>query len=173
MPGHCFNTLRPRKNERHFADDIFKWIFLNANVWIPIKISMKFVPKGPINNIPGLVQIMAWRSPGDKPLSEPMMVSLTTHICVTRPQWVNPLTAGNTWVCIQHCCYWCPGANYSARPSVSTVLAIYPLYWTSFRQKYIHSEHFKIKFNYKKLPSCSRVTYGLHVALSWYYGKCK
>ena len=83
------NTLRPRQNGRHFADDIFKCIFLNENVWIPAKISMKFVPKGPINNIPALVQIMAWRRPGDKPLSEPMMVSLTTHICVTRPQWVN------------------------------------------------------------------------------------
>ena len=35
-----------------------------------------------------LVQIMAWRRPGDKPLSEPMMVSLLTQICVTRPQWV-------------------------------------------------------------------------------------
>ena len=33
---------------------------------------------------------MAWRRSGDKPLSEPMMVSLLTHICVTRPQWVNP-----------------------------------------------------------------------------------
>ena len=32
---------------------------------------------------------MAWRRPGDKPLSEPMMVILLTHICVTRPQWVN------------------------------------------------------------------------------------
>ena len=32
---------------------------------------------------------MAWRRPGDKPLSEPMMVSLLTHICVTRPQWVK------------------------------------------------------------------------------------
>ena len=85
-----FNTLRSRQNGRHFADDIFKCIFLNENVWNPIKISMKFVPKGPINNIPALVvQIMAWRRPGDKPLSEPMMVSLTTHICVTRPQWVN------------------------------------------------------------------------------------
>ena len=83
------NTLRPRQNGRHFADDIFKCIFLNENVWIPIKISMKFVPKGPINNIPALVQIMAWRRPGDKPLSEPMMASLTTHICVTRPQWVK------------------------------------------------------------------------------------
>ena len=83
------NTLRPRQNGRHFADDIFKCIFLNENVWIPIKISLKFVPKGPINNIPALVQIMAWRRPGDKPLSEPMMVSLMMHICVTRPQWVK------------------------------------------------------------------------------------
>ena len=81
------NTLRPRQNGRRFADDTFKRIFLNENV--SIKISLKFVPKGPINNIPALVQIMAWRRPGDKPLSEPMMVSLLTHMCVTRPQWVN------------------------------------------------------------------------------------
>ena len=84
-----FNTLRPRQNGRHFADDIFKYIFLNENVWIPIKISLKFVPKGRINNIPALVLKIAWRRPGDKPLSEPMMVSLPTHICVTRPQRVK------------------------------------------------------------------------------------
>ena len=83
------NTLRPRQNGRHFADDIFKCIFLNENVWIPIKISLKFVPKGPINDIPALVQIIAWRRLGDKLLSEPRLVSLTTHICVIRPQWVN------------------------------------------------------------------------------------
>ena len=83
------NTLRPRQNGRYFADDIFKCIFLNENVWISIKISLKFVPRGPINNIPSLVQIMAWRRSGDKPLSETMMVSLTTHICVTRLQWVK------------------------------------------------------------------------------------
>ena len=51
----CLNTLRPRRNEQHFADDIFKRIFFNENVWISIKISPKFVPKGPINNIPALV----------------------------------------------------------------------------------------------------------------------
>ena len=79
----------PRRNEQHFADDIFKRIFFNENVWIAIRISLKFVPKGPINNIPALVQIMAWRRSGDKPLSEPMMVRLPTHICVTRPQWVT------------------------------------------------------------------------------------
>ena len=89
------NTLRPRQIRRHFADDIFQCIFLNENVWIPIKISMKSVPKGPVNNIPALVQIMAWRRPGDKPLSEPMTVSLTTHICVTRPQWVKQLQLQN------------------------------------------------------------------------------
>ena len=85
----CLNSLRPRRNGRYNADDIFKCIFLKEIVWIPTIISMKFVPKGPINNIPAMVQIMAWRRPGDKPLSEPMMVSLLTHICVTRPQWVN------------------------------------------------------------------------------------
>ena len=84
-----FNTLRPTQNGRHFPDDILKWIFLNENVWISNKISLKFVPKVPINNIPTLVQIMAWRRSGDKPLSDPMMDSLLTHICVTRPQWVN------------------------------------------------------------------------------------
>ena len=86
----CINTLRPRQDGRHFPDDILKCIFLNENEWISLKISLKFVRKGPLNNISALVQIMAWRRPGDKPLSEPMMVSLPTHICVTRPQWVNP-----------------------------------------------------------------------------------
>ena len=48
------------RNGRHFADAIFKYIFLNENVWTPIKISLKFVLKGSINNIPATVQIMAW-----------------------------------------------------------------------------------------------------------------
>ena len=87
--GQWVNTMRPRRNEQHFADDIFKRIFFNENVWISIKISLKFVPKGPTNNIPALVQIMAWCHSGDKPLSEPMMVNLQTHISVTRPQWVK------------------------------------------------------------------------------------
>ena len=62
MAGCCIdtlittiNTLRPRQNGRHFPDNIFKWIFLNENVWIPIKMSLKFVPHGLIDNIPALV----------------------------------------------------------------------------------------------------------------------
>ena len=55
---------------------ISQTIFSNdENVWISIEISLKNVPEGPINNIPALVQIMAWRWPGNKPLSETMMVS--------------------------------------------------------------------------------------------------
>ena len=83
------NTLRQRQNGRHFADDTFNRIFVNENFRISIEFSLKFVPKGPINNIPALVQIVAWRRPGDKPLSESMMVRLLTQICVTRPQCVN------------------------------------------------------------------------------------
>ena len=89
--GCVVNTFRVRQNGRHFADNIFKCIFLNKNVWIRFKISLKFVTRGPINNIPALVQIMAWRRSGDKPLSEPMMVQFTDaymhhldSVCKTR-----------------------------------------------------------------------------------------
>ena len=82
-----FNTMRPRQNGRHFADDIFKCLYFNENGGISIKISLKFVTKGPINKIPALFQIMAWRRPGDKPLSEAILVSILTHKCATQPQW--------------------------------------------------------------------------------------
>ena len=74
------NTLRLRQDGRHFADDIFRCIFVNENVRILLKISLKFVPKDRINNIPALAQIRTWHRPGDKSLSEP----LPTHICATR-----------------------------------------------------------------------------------------
>ena len=63
-----------------------------------LKFHWSLFPRVPINNIPALVQILAWRRSGDKPLSEPMMVSLPMHIRVTRPQWVK-----------RHGfkCYWC------------------------------------------------------------------
>ena len=95
-----FNTLRPRQYGRHFADDTFKRIFLNENVRISLRISLKFVPNVRINNIPSLVQIMAWRRPGDKPLSEPMVVNLLTHICVTRPQWVKRVSNNTSQIVV-------------------------------------------------------------------------
>ena len=119
--SYCvFNTLRPIQNGRRFADDTFKRIFLNENIRISIKISLKFVPKGLINNIPALVQIMAWRRAGDKPLSEPMMVCLPTHTCGTRSQWVNKnivitlwwnlMASDKLWLCsdmhFSNCSWW-------------------------------------------------------------------
>ena len=96
------NSLRPRWNRCHFAEDIFKCIFSNENVWIVLKISLKFVPKVRDSNIPALVQIMAWRLPGDKPLSEQMMASLLTHICVTRPQWDKRYRKTDILLCGKH-----------------------------------------------------------------------
>ena len=71
-------TSRPRQNNHHFPDDIFKCIFLNENLWISIKCSLR-VPKGPTNNIPALVQKMAWHRVGDKPLSEPKVTQLNNN----------------------------------------------------------------------------------------------
>ena len=85
-------TLRLRLDGCQFPDNIFKCLFLNENVRILIKISLKSVPKDSINNIPVLVQIMAWRRQGDKPLSEPVMVRLPILIYVTQPQWVKAST---------------------------------------------------------------------------------
>ena len=59
------------------ADDNFEYIFKNENDRIPIWISLKFVPRSPIDNKPTLVQVMAWRRIGDKPLSEPMLTRFT------------------------------------------------------------------------------------------------
>ena len=58
-------------------------MFLDENILISINISSKFIPKNQINNIPAL-------SPGRrKPLSEPLMIIILSHLCVTRPQWIN------------------------------------------------------------------------------------
>ena len=59
------------------ADDNFKCIILNENDKIPIRFSMKFVPWSPIDNKPELVQVMAWRRTGGKPLPEPMLILFT------------------------------------------------------------------------------------------------
>ena len=67
------NTLRPRQNGHIFTDDIVKGIFMNENIWIFNKISLKYVPLGLTDNMAALVQIMAWCQTGDKPLSETMM----------------------------------------------------------------------------------------------------
>ena len=140
------NTLRPRQNGQHFPEDIFKLIFFNENIRIFIKISLKFVPKGPINNVRSLVQIMAWRHPGDKTLSEPMMVWLLMHICVARPQWVDTLRPqqnsclempscvkrpGSTLVQVMACCLMAPSHSLN-QCSLLTSQAVWHQLKTNF-----------------------------------------
>ena len=121
---NSLNTLRLRQNGQHFPDNIFKCIFLNENVLILLKISLMFVPKARINNIPAFVQITACWLLGTKPLSEPMIVSLLTNIYVTRPQWVDvswglithPFGANELnfrCICFIFITLWCLGAVLS------------------------------------------------------------
>ena len=77
VEGTGVNSFPPAQNGRHCADDIFRCIFVNENFCILTKGSLKFVPKGPIDNNPALVQITDWRRTGDKPLSEPMLTQFT------------------------------------------------------------------------------------------------
>ena len=65
------------KMTANMSDDIFKCIFMNEKLCISIRISLKFVPRGPIDNRPALVQEMAWHRIRDKPLPEAMMNQLT------------------------------------------------------------------------------------------------
>ena len=76
LSGITLSHRWPRQDGRPIPDDILKWIFLNENIWIAFKISLKFDAKDPINDIPALVQIMVWRCPGVKPLSETMVINL-------------------------------------------------------------------------------------------------
>ena len=93
-PGRLIKQLTHwGRDEMDISQTAFRRISFNENIWICIEISLKLVPKGPSNNIPALIQIIAWRRPGGKPLSEPMMVILLAHICDNRPQWVNKTEA--------------------------------------------------------------------------------
>ena len=58
----------PGQNGRHFAEDIFKHIFMNEKFCILTWIKLKLVAKGPINNKSALVRVTAWRRTGDKSL---------------------------------------------------------------------------------------------------------
>ena len=77
-------ALRSRQNGRLFADGIFKCIFFNGDVWIWSKISLNFVPKGPINNIPALIQIMALNRPDINPF-------------ITSRRW-SSMAENDTWI---------------------------------------------------------------------------
>ena len=99
VPTTSYLTHHPMdKMDAILADDIFKCIFLNENNRTAIKISLKFVPRSPIDNKPALVQVMAWYQRGDKPLPEPVLTQFTdAYICGTRGRKINQCR------CVQFC----------------------------------------------------------------------
>ena len=60
-----------------FADDIFNCIYAMKMKKVPIQVSLKYVPRSPIDNEAALIQVMARRRIGDKPLSEPMLTQFS------------------------------------------------------------------------------------------------
>ena len=92
MATYWFNNINsspPGQNGYHFTDNLFKLIFVNENVRISIWISLKFVPKGPIDNKSALVKVMAWCWTGGEPLPDQYCPSSLTDICSTRGRWVK------------------------------------------------------------------------------------
>ena len=83
------DTKWPPFCRRYFQAHIPVWTFLYFDC--------DFIEICPIDYNPALVQIIVWRLPGAKLLSEPMMVILLTHMCVTRPQWFNTPAYQNAW----------------------------------------------------------------------------
>ena len=73
----CHELISPGQNGCHLAADILNCIFMNVMFCILILISLTFVPKSQIDNNSALVQVMAWRQIGDKPLSEPKLTQFT------------------------------------------------------------------------------------------------
>ena len=80
------------------ADSIFKKIFMNENGRIQIQISLKVVPKSPIDNKSALVWVMAWGQRGNKPLPEPMLVHCQLDLREQNPlKFKSKYKTFNSW----------------------------------------------------------------------------
>ena len=75
--NHWLTHLPLDKMSVILAGGNFKCIFFIEKDRNHIQISLKFVPKCPIDNKPAMFQVMAWRRAGDKPLPEPMLTWFT------------------------------------------------------------------------------------------------
>ena len=81
------NSSPPGQNGRHFTDDNLKCIIVNEKFCILIEISLKFVPKCPIDNKTVMVQVRAEQATSC--YLNQCWRSSPTHICGTRGRWVN------------------------------------------------------------------------------------
>ena len=95
-----FNSSPPGQNGWHFSDDIFRCIFMNENICILIKISLKFVPKGPIDNSLALVyrqQAIIWNNAD--PIHWRIYVTLGgDELTRTKPQLIYPRFLSKLWM---------------------------------------------------------------------------
>ena len=85
------NTFGWRKSWHQSADEILKCFFINEKYHIFIQISLRFIPKGPINNMPSMVQIMPWRHSDDNQLSDDSVVYWYIYIWNTQPWRIHTL----------------------------------------------------------------------------------
>ena len=104
-----------------------------------------------------LVQIMAWCRPGDKPLSEPMMIILLTHIYVTRPPWVNSalaklplnvnfgLTSFIKWP-RRNLLYWSSNISYFHAPAIETIGNIDYVWWSTLKTMSLRPDQVQVSF---------------------------
>ena len=99
------NTLRQWQNGRHFVNDIFKCIFLNINVWIPIEISLKFNPGVQLTIFQHWFSQWLGNRCQSHCLNQWWLPSLPTHICFTRPLWVNKIVLRLTQPVFSICIY--------------------------------------------------------------------
>ena len=102
------NSSPSGENGPLFADDMFKRIFFNVNIWISNKISLEYIPRGLIDNMSVLVQIMAWPVQVPSHYLNQCWPSSPMHICSTRGRWVKQHTCKSvsTW---QYQDWWCHG----------------------------------------------------------------
>ena len=99
---------------------------------------------------------MAWRRPGDEPLSEPMIVVLSTQICITRPQWVHgisvklPLKLGHTQMTTCHTSKWIYWLTHELNKKLDRVISVskkqVPQFYLS--QIMIEIGHIKLHLTY-------------------------
>ena len=99
--SHCGDKTVVRLSYLHngisYTDKITSLYWISP-LGILLHISLKFVPKGAIDNKSVLVLVMAWHRPGDKPLSEPMLTWFTGAICCTRVIWDKYLTSNWNYI---------------------------------------------------------------------------
>ena len=122
----CFDSSPLEKMAAILADDNFKYIFLNENDRIPIRISLKFVPRSPVDKISqhwfgnslsqNRRQAIAWTN------SWP---SSMTHRCGTRGRWVNCILV------IYLVWFWQPSQTHT----ITTVVKFRWISWNTHFQR--------------------------------------